>query len=97
MFYSGLVNLKRVVAELPALNSDSSVKAVSKIIHMSILEAVLRALPKDGKEEIVRRLAANMNDPETLEYLVDELGPEIEDVICNAFEAALEEIQDSQS
>lgn len=102
MFWSEIVDNKRAYSLVEALANaaggdvDWAISKVASIIQNKIIFAVLDPVPNPTKSEIAKKIASDMADPRTLQFLIDRLGPGIETVIRNAFNEAINEIESAR-
>jgi len=102
MFWSEIVDNKRAYSLVEELANaaggdvDWAIDKVATIIQSKVIHAVLDPVPNPDKSEIAEKIASDIADPTTLQFLIDRLGPGIETVIRNAFNEAIREIESAR-
>lgn len=102
MFWSEIVDNERAYSLVEDLANAAggdvewAIEKVTSIIQSKIIFAVLDPVPSPTKSEIADKIAKEMADPRTLQFLIDRLGPGIETVIRNAFNDAIDEIRSAR-
>jgi hypothetical protein len=92
VFYDSLIDIESLRDRLPVGNA-SQFREVRKrafsILDKAIMAAIFERLPKEYHEEFVDRLAVDREDPALAAYLIQRIGPLIQDDVRAEFHSTM--------
>lgn len=95
MFYDSLIDIESLRERLPVGNAprlQQVRKLAFSILGKAIIAAIFERLPAEYREEFADRFAADPEDPRLVDYLIERIGPDIQENIRVEFHSTMQKL-----
>jgi hypothetical protein len=95
VFYDSLIDIESLSEQLPVGNARQFREVRNcafSILDKAILAAIFERLPKEYCDEFARRFAADREDPALADYLIERIGPSIQEDIRAEFQSVMQKL-----